>query len=106
MPCMVDTEKEVSSKLYAKPGVGNVFFPVCQVVKFNVKIYVCVPMSSLRFHLRFPYFSFKIRMFSKKKGLHFDFISDFPIFLPKSGCSLKKKKKGLHFDFITTPRAV
>ena len=30
---------------------------------------------------------------SKKKGLHFDFISDFPIFLPKSGCSLKKKKK-------------
>ena len=93
MPCMVDTEKEVSSKLYAKPGVGNVFFPVCQVVKFNVKIYVCVPMSSLRFHLRFPYFSFKIRMFSKKKGLHFDFISDFPIFLPKSGCSLKKKKR-------------
>ena len=33
-------------------------------------------------------------MFSKKKkkGLHFDFISDFPIFLPKSRCSLKKKK--------------
>ena len=23
---------------------------------------------------------------------YFDFISDFPIFLPKSGCSLKKKK--------------
>ena len=95
MPCMIDTEKEVSSKLYAKPRVGNVFFPVCQVVKFNVKIYVCVPMSLLRFHHRFPYFSPKIRMFSKKKGLHFDFISDFPIFLPKSGCSLKKKK-GLH----------
>ena len=32
----------------------------------------------------------------KKKGLHFDFASDFPIFLPKSGCSLKKK--GLHSD--------
>ena len=48
-------------------GVGNVFFPVCQVVKFNVKIYVCVPMSSLRFHIRFPYFSPKLRMFSKKK---------------------------------------
>ena len=33
-------------------------------------------------------------MFSKKKkkkGLHFDFISDFPISLPKSGCFLKKK---------------
>ena len=57
-------------------------------------------MSLLRFHLRFPYFSPKIRMFSKKKSLHFDFISDFPIFLPKSGCSLKKKK-GLHFDFIS-----
>ena len=27
----------------------------------------------------------------KRKGLHFDFISDFPIFLRKSGCSLKKK---------------
>ena len=28
-------------------------------------------------------------MFSKKKkGLHFDFISDFPISIPKSGCSL------------------
>ena len=32
----------------------------------------------------------KIRMFSKKKkkSLHFDFISDFPISIPKSGCSL------------------
>ena len=29
----------------------------------------------------------------KKKGLHVDFISNFPIFLPKLGCSLKKKKK-------------
>ena len=27
----------------------------------------------------------------KKKSLHFDFVSDFPIFLPKPGCSLKKK---------------
>ena len=31
-------------------------------------------------------------MFSKKKkGHHFDFISDFPIFLSKLGCYLKKK---------------
>ena len=30
----------------SSPGVGNVFFPVCQVVKFNVKIYVCVPMKN------------------------------------------------------------
>ena len=59
---------EFSYPDYPRSGVGNVFFPVCQVVKFNVKIYVCVPMSSLRFHLRFPYFSPKIRMFSKKKG--------------------------------------
>ena len=60
--------------------------------------------SSLRFHLWFPYFPPKIRMFSKKKkgsslqfhlwcslkkkDLHFDFISDFPISIPKSGCSL------------------
>ena len=47
------------SLLWYRTGVGNVFFPVCQVVKFNVKIYVCVPMSSLQ---------------KKKKGLHFDFI--------------------------------
>ena len=42
----------------------------------------------------------KSRCSLKKKGLHFSFISDFPIFHPKSRCSLKKKKKGLHFDFI------
>ena len=41
----------------------------------------------------------KSRCSLKKKRLHFDFISDFPIFLPKSRYSLKKKK-GLHFDFI------
>ena len=29
-----------------RSGVGNVFFPVCQFVKFNVKIYVCVPMKN------------------------------------------------------------
>ena len=29
----------------------------------------------------------------KKKSLHFNFISNFPIFLPKSRCSPKKKKK-------------
>ena len=59
--------KIIEKIIYNRPGVGNVFFPVRQVVKFNVKIYVCVPMSSLRFHLRFLYFSPKIRMFSKKK---------------------------------------
>ena len=61
-------------------------------------------------------------VFSKKKGLHFNLISDFPIFLPKSRCSLKKslrfnlisdfpillpksmcslKKKGLHLELIS-----
>ena len=45
---------------------------------------------------------FKIRVFSKKKkGLHFDFISNFSIFLAKLGSPLKKKKKGLHFHFIS-----
>ena len=29
----------------------------------------------------------------KKKSFHFDFICDFPIFLPKSRCFPKKKKK-------------
>ena len=44
-----------------------------------------------------------IRVFSKKKkGLHFDFISNFPIFLPKLGCSLKKKKKSLHSESFFT----
>ena len=38
----------------------------------------------------------------KKKGLHFNFISDFPLFLPKSRYPpKKKKKKGLHFHFIS-----
>ena len=31
-------------------------------------------------------------LLKKKKGLHFHFLSVFPIFIPKSGCSLKKKK--------------
>ena len=35
----------------------------------------------------------------KKKGLRFDFISDFPIFLPNSGYSLKKKKKKSSLPF-------
>ena len=29
----------------------------------------------------------------KKKGLHFHLLSNFPTFVQKSGCSLKKKKK-------------
>ena len=37
----------------------------------------------------------------KKKGLHFNFTSNFPIFLPKSRCSLKKKKKVFTFNFIS-----
>ena len=48
------------------------------------------------------YFSPKTKVFSKKKkkkGLHFDFISDFPIFLPKSRCSIKKKRSSLRFHF-------
>ena len=40
----------------SRTGVRNVFFPVCQFVKFNVKIYVCVPMK-------------------KKKGLHLNSVS-------------------------------
>ena len=35
----------------------------------------------------------------KKKGLHFHSMSDSPIFVPKSYCSLKKKKRSsLPFD--------
>ena len=39
------------------------------------------------------YFSPKTKVFSKKKKKVFTSISDFPIFLPKPRCSLKKKKK-------------
>ena len=35
-----------------------------------------------------------------KKGLHFDFISDFLFFFQNQSVLQKKKKKGLHFDFI------
>ena len=37
--------------------------------------------SSLRFYIRFPYFSLKIRVSSKKKRSSLRFISDFLIFL-------------------------
>ena len=57
---------------------------------------VFTSISSLIF-LFFP----KIKVFSKKKGFHFDFISNF---LPKLRCSLKKKKrsKGLHSELFFT----
>ena len=35
----------------------------------------------------------KCSLKKKKKGLHFNFTSNFPIFLPKSRCSPKKKKR-------------
>ena len=53
--------------------------------------------SDLSLHIFLP--KSKCSLKKKKKGFHFDFISDFPIFLPKLRCSLKKK--GLHFDFIS-----
>ena len=96
---LVGVNKKVHKACFST-GVGNVFFPVCQVVKFNVKIYVCVPMSSLRFYLRFPYFSPKIRMFSKKKRSSLRFHLQFPYFSPKIRM-FSKKKKGLHFDFMS-----
>ena len=37
----------------------------------------------------------------KKKGLHFDFISNFAVFSPRNMVISKKKKKGLHFNFIS-----
>ena len=40
-------------------------------------------------------FSPKIKVLSKKKSLHFDFISDFPILFPKSRCSPKKRRSSL-----------
>ena len=47
-------------------------------------------------------FSLKIRVFSKKKDLHFHLLSVFPIFVPKLACSLKKKKKrsSLRIDLL------
>ena len=53
--------------------------------------------SDLGLHIFLP--KSKCSLKKKKKGLHFNFISNFPIFLPKSRCS--PKKKGLHFDFIS-----
>ena len=53
-------------------------------------IRVCGPQSAKN-----SYFRSKIRVFSKKKkkGLHLESVCKIPIFVPKSGCSLKKKKK-------------
>ena len=39
----------------------------------------------------FPIFPQNHGVLRKKKGLHFQFISPFPIFSPKSWCTLKKK---------------
>ena len=45
------------------------------------------------------YFCPKLRVFSKKKkGLQLESISEIPIFVPKSGCSLKKKKVSTGID--------
>ena len=55
--------------------------------------------SDLGLHIFLPKSGCSLK---KKKYLHFNFNSDFPIFLPKSRSSPKKKrKKGLHFDFIS-----
>ena len=56
-------------------------------------IRVCRPQSAKN-----SYFRSKIRVFSKKKKkkkkvLHLESVCKLPIFVPKSGCSLKKKKK-------------
>ena len=53
-------------------------------------ICVCGPQSAKN-----TYFRPKLRVFSKKKkkGLQLESISEIPIFVPKSGCSLEKKKK-------------
>ena len=44
----------------------------------------------------------KIIVISKKKGLHFDFILNFAIFLPESLSSIKKKKKSLYVNVISS----
>ena len=65
-------------------------------------IRVCGPQSAKN-----SYFRSKIRVFSKKKkkGLHLESVCKLPIFVPKSGCSLKKKKKkktkGLHLESVS-----
>ena len=69
----------------------------------DLGLHIFLPKSkcSLKKKKVFPSISSLISLFfsqnqgvlpKKKKGLHFDFISDFLIFLPKSRRSLKKKK--------------
>ena len=65
--------------------------------------------SSIGINLRNSYFLPKIRVFSnqgvlqkKKKGLQLELISKIPIFIPKSGCSLRKNKtKGFQLESIS-----
>ena len=47
----------------------------------------------------FYFFLPKSRCSPQKKGLHFDFISNFPVLPPKSQCSLKKKSSP-RIDFV------
>ena len=58
-------------------------------------IRVCGPQPAKNTHFC-PKLSLK-----KKKGLQLESISEIPIFVPKSGCSLKKKKKGLQLKSIS-----
>ena len=55
--------------------------------------------KSLHFHLLSDFSIFVPKSGCKKKGFRFHLLSNFPIFFPKSRCSLRKK--GLYFDFIS-----
>ena len=54
--------------------------------------------SSLEIGLQNSYFRPKIRVFSKKKGLHLKSVCKIPILVRKSGCSLKKKRSSIGID--------
>ena len=72
-------------------------------LSLKIRVFPKKKRSSLRFYIRFPYFSLKIRVFSKKKkkrSSSLRFYIRFPYFSLKSGF-FSKKKKGLHFDFIS-----
>ena len=92
--CSVRPHVNVFVRVYACAPVCKLFIPgwsnFCTLVGHFSELFKFAGLNRLK-----TLICFKIKVFSKKKkkGLHLKSISEIPIFVPKSRCSLKKKKK-------------
>ena len=75
-----------------EPLCGNLI-DLCQGGPTSALLWATFQNYSSHNQLKTPIFVPKSGCTLKKKGLHLEAVSEIPIFVPKSGCSLKKKKK-------------